>query len=113
MGTVMHLAEDPPAEAIFDALGNPMRRTIVRMLGSGPLAVGQIAEQLPISRPAVSKHLVLLENVGLVEHIQDGNRNIFQLQPQGFQQASSWLESFWKLALSRFALVAENLEEEP
>jgi hypothetical protein len=54
----------------------------------------------------------LLESAGLVMHTPDGNRNMFQLQPQGFEEASKWLEGFWNEALSRFALVAENTKPE-
>lgn len=108
----MTLAVSSRTDAIFDTLGNPMRRSIVRMLAPGPQSVGQIAAQLPISRPAVSKHLRLLESARLVTHTPDGNRNMFQLQPQGFEEAREWLEGFWNEALSRFALVAENTKPE-
>ena len=67
-----------------------------------------IAEQLPISRPAVSKHLRLLEQAGLVAHVPKGARNIFRLEQKGFEQARAWLDDFWGDALDRFKLVAEN-----
>ena len=82
------------------------------MLAPGPQSVGQIADELPISRPAVSKHLRLLERARLVTHISAGNRNMFQLQPQGFEEARQWLEGFWNEALARFAMVAENTKPE-
>lgn len=97
-------------DAIFDTLGNPQRRAIVRLLAPGPRSVGEIASELPISRPAVSKHLRMLESAQLVTHVARGNRNEFRLQPQGFDAARHWLQSFWDDALSRFALVAENTE---
>ena len=99
-------------DAIFDALGNPMRRSIVRILAPGPQSVGQIAGRLPISRPAVSKHLRLLENAGLVTHLQQGNRNMFRLERRGFEEARSWLQGFWDEALTRFAFIAENTAAE-
>ncbi len=102
----------PLADAIFDTLGNPQRRAIVRLLAPGPRSVGEIAAELPISRPAVSKHLRLLESAQLVTHVSRGNRNEFRLQPEGFEAARAWLQSFWGNALSRFAVVAENTIDE-
>ena len=106
----MQRLQSTQAEVIFDGLGNPTRRTIVRMLQPGPQSVGQIADKLPISRPAVSKHLRLLERAHLVTHTSVGNRNMFQLQHKGFEEAKDWLEQFWAEALSRFAVFAENTD---
>ena len=108
----MGSAEQARADAIFDALGNPVRRSIVRILAPRPQSVGQIAQKLPISRPAVSKHLRLLEDAHLVSHTPQGNRNLFKLEARGFEEARKWLESFWSEALSRFALLAENTAPE-
>lgn len=94
-------------DAVFDALGNANRRAIVRFLANGPLPVGDIARQLPVSRPAVSKHLRILEDAGLVGHVSEGNRNVFRLERGGFEAAKTWLDGFWSEALGRFALVAE------
>ena len=96
-------------EGRLDALGNPVRRNILRMLAPGPLAVGQIAAALPVSRPAVSKHLQILQEAALVTHDRDGTRHLFRLSPTGFQAARHWLDTFWDSALARFRLVAENL----
>jgi len=99
------------ADTALDALGNPTRRAIVRILGRGPRSVSAIAAELPVSRPAVSKHLRLLGRAKLVEHEAEGVRNVFRLRPEGFEAARRWLDGFWDEALQRFALVAENLEE--
>lgn len=72
------------------------------------MPVGEIAERLPVSRPAVSKHLRLLESAGLVEYTSSGTRNIFRLSPGGFQAARSYLEGFWDEALANFRRVAED-----
>ena len=96
-------------DGTLDALGNPVRRHILRMLVSGPLAVGQIAAALPVSRPAVSKHLHILQEAALVTHDRDGTRHLFRLDPTGFQTVRCWLDTFWDSALARFVLVAENL----
>lgn len=96
----------PTQEATLDALGSPARRRIVRLLAPGPLSVGEIAAQLPISRPAVSKHLRVLERADLVTHRSQGNRNLFRLDPTGFDAARHWLDAFWNEALARLAAAA-------
>jgi DNA-binding transcriptional ArsR family regulator len=95
-------------EAILDALGNPLRREIIRLLSQQAASVGQLAEQLPISRPAVSKHLRLLERARLVAHDARGTRNVFRLDPRGFRGAHRWLDSFWNEALAEFVSAAER-----
>ena len=92
----------------LDALGNPVRREILSILGEGPHPVGTIAERLPISRPAVSRHLIVLERAGLVRHETRGTSNLYQLDRRGFDAARGWLDRFWDDALRRFALLAEN-----
>jgi DNA-binding transcriptional ArsR family regulator len=96
------------AERVFDALGNPVRRKILRILSARSLAVGEIASRLPVSRPAVSKHLLILEKVHLVAHEKQGNRNIFRLDGGGVLPAREFLEGFWEGALARFKMAAEN-----
>jgi len=98
----------PHREAALSALGSPVRRKILRILASGPLPVGEIASGLPVSRPAVSKHLQILENVNLVTHEKKGSRNLFRLEAQGFAAPRLALESFWEGSLARFAMVAKN-----
>ena len=96
------------AEKTFDALGNPVRRKILRILHARPRAVGEIASGLPVSRPAVSKHLRILERADLVSHERRGNRNIFALNERGLRSAQQYLEDFWEGALARFKIAAEN-----
>ena len=93
---------------VMDALGHQTRRAILALLKDTALAVGDIAERLPISRPAVSKHLRILENAGLVEYRSSGTRNIFRLRVQGFATARAYLASFWDEALANFQRVAEE-----
>ncbi len=97
------------SEAIFDALGEPVRRRIVEILAGGPIPVGRLAEQLPVGRPAVSKHLRCLSDAGLVEHRSQGTRNLYVLAPSGFAAAQQWLVSAWDGVLGAYAdAVAES-----
>jgi DNA-binding transcriptional ArsR family regulator len=96
------------AEPALDALGNPVRRAILRILAAGPRAVGEIAVKLPVSRPAVSKHLRIMERAQLVTHDRRGNRNLFRLDPSGFGAARRWLDGFWDEALANFARLADT-----
>ena len=80
-----------------------MRRRIIERLSSGPLAVGELAEPLPIGRPAVSKHLRVLTEAGLVEHTPRGTRNLYALAPEGQVGLQQWLVSMWDDALTSFS----------
>lgn len=97
------LAGDP-----FDALGDPHRRAIVELLGGGERSVREIADTLPISRPAVSRHLRLLKNAGLVVEEARGTRRIYRLHDQGVEAVQAYLRQVWGAAAARFRLVAEN-----
>jgi DNA-binding transcriptional ArsR family regulator len=90
-------------EAVFDALGEPVRRRILELLGDGPSAVGRLADQLPVGRPAVSKHLKVLSGAGLIEHRSVGTRNLYLLAPAGTVAAQQWLVQTWDTALAAFA----------
>jgi DNA-binding transcriptional ArsR family regulator len=92
----------------LSALADPVRESIVRLLAEGELSVGDLAEQLPVTRPAVSKHLRLLEGAGLVSHRSEGTRNVYELQPQALAALRDQLDGLWRHALARFALVANN-----
>jgi DNA-binding transcriptional ArsR family regulator len=92
----------------FDALGDPNRRAIVELLGSGGRTVREIADQLPISRPAVSRHLRLLKEAGLVIDEARGTRRLYQLHDQGVEAVQAYLAEVWGEALARFRLLAEN-----
>jgi DNA-binding transcriptional ArsR family regulator len=99
-------ADDPDP---FDALGDPHRREILRLLGERDLAVHEIADQLPISRPAVSRHLRLLKESGLVEEEPRGTRRIYRLQEEGMLAVQAYLLQVWGDAAARFKLAAENV----
>ena len=92
----------------FEALGDPNRRAILSLLGGGDRSVHEIAAALPISRPAVSRHLRLLKEAGLVTEEPRGTRRIYRLQEQGLTAVQSYLERVWGGAAARFRLVAEN-----
>src|SRR5438552_5719570 len=91
------------SDLVFDALGDPMRRRIVERLRHGPSPVGELAAALPVGRPAVSKHLKVLEGAGLVEHRSVGTRNLYALAPAGFVALQQWLVQTWDATLSAFA----------
>jgi DNA-binding transcriptional ArsR family regulator len=97
-----------PAGDPFDALGDPHRRAIVELLGVRAQTVRQLADRLPISRPAVSRHLRLLKDAGLVVDRPDGARRIYQLHDAGVEAVRTYLATVWGEAAARFRLVAEN-----
>ncbi len=97
-----------PAGDPFDALGDPNRRAIVELLGAGERSVQEIADVLPISRPAVSRHLRLLKQAGLVVEQPRGTRRIYQLHDQGVEAVRAYVERVWGEAAVRFRLAAEN-----
>jgi DNA-binding transcriptional ArsR family regulator len=91
------------ADDVFDALGEPVRRQIIARLRSGPTPVGKLADQLTVGRPAVSKHLRVLEGAGLVRHESRGTRNLYALAPEGMVVAQQWLVGMWDTALASYA----------
>jgi len=101
--TRAHASGDP-----FEALGDPHRRDILRLLSEGDKPVLQIAAALPISRPAVSRHLRLLKAAGMVSEQAQGTRRIYHLRDEGMQAIQAYLEGIWGDAARRFRLVAEN-----
>ena len=94
--------------AAFDALGDPQRREILRLLGEGDKPVHSLAEALPISRPAVSRHLRVPKESGLVDQRAEGTERIYSLAPEGAAAVQAYLETVWGDAVARFRLVAEN-----
>jgi predicted transcriptional regulator len=96
------------AALALDALGHHTRRDIVDLLARRPRSVTDLAEELPVSRPAVSQHLRVLEQASLVTHHRDGTRRVYRIDPTGFISARGWLEQFWMTALERFAVLAEQ-----
>jgi DNA-binding transcriptional ArsR family regulator len=101
-----------PAGDPFDALGDPTRRAIVELLGAGERSVQEIADVLPISRPAVSRHLRLLKRAGLVVEKPQGTRRIYKLHDEGVAAVQAYVERVWGDAAARFRLVAENTAAE-
>ena len=92
----------------FEALADESRRTILRLLSDGDRPVAQIASELPISRPAVSRHLRLLKEAGLVSERPDGTRRIYRLEAGGMTVVQEYLQTVWGEATARFRLLAEN-----
>ena len=92
----------------FEALGDPNRRAIVELLASRERSVGELADALPISRPAVSRHLRLLKQAGLVVEEPRGTRRVYRLHGQGVEAVRGYLERVWGDAAGRFRLLAEN-----
>jgi DNA-binding transcriptional ArsR family regulator len=97
--------------AAFAALAEPMRSTIVEKLADRPMAVGELAALLPISRPAVSQHLKVLKEAQLVRDHAEGTRRIYSIDPAGLGQIRAWLDRFWDQALAAYAEAAEREEK--
>src|SRR6266540_6073776 len=99
----------------WSALGDRSRRAIVQCLAERPRAVGELAEVLPISRPAVSQHLKVLKDAGVVTEHAEGTRRIYRINPAGVVALRDQLDTFWDRALSGYSAVAEepSSEEEP
>ena len=95
----------------FEALGDANRRAILTLLADGGRSVGELARDLPISRPAVSRHLRLLREAGLVDEEPRGTRRIYRLQSQGLDAVRRYLEEVWGDAAARFRLLAESFAE--
>jgi DNA-binding transcriptional ArsR family regulator len=99
---------EPLHRSALDALGDPNRRAIVEILSGGGRSVQQIADELPISRPAVSRHLRLLKEAGLVADQADGTRRVYELRDEGVEAIRAYFEQVWTQAAARFRIVAEN-----
>jgi DNA-binding transcriptional ArsR family regulator len=99
-------------ERALDALGDPTRRAIVERLRRSPAAVGEIAAELPVSRPAVSQHLRVLEGAGLVSHEPVGTRHIYKVETTGLNELRAYIDRLWDESLARFKQIAENEERE-
>jgi DNA-binding transcriptional ArsR family regulator len=98
----------------FAALADPTRREVFERLARGPQPVGELAHGLPVSRPAVSQHLKVLKEAGLVTDRPEGTRRVYQIDPQGLGQIRAWLDQFWDTALDAFkAEVERSNDEEP
>jgi DNA-binding transcriptional ArsR family regulator len=99
-------------KSAFAALADPTRREVFERLARGPSSVGDLAAQLPVSRPAVSQHLKVLRDAGLVSDRAEGARRVYRIDPQGLGQIRAWLDRFWDEALEAFKAEAEKDDEE-
>jgi DNA-binding transcriptional ArsR family regulator len=96
----------------LQVLADPVRLGIVESLAREPASVGVLAERFPISRPAISRHLRLLREAGLVDSVADGTRNVYRVRPEGLATLRDRMDQLWREASVRYTLVAENLPEE-
>jgi DNA-binding transcriptional ArsR family regulator len=97
---------------VFTALNDPTRRAVFERLRHGPRAVGEIARGMPVTRPAVSQHLKVLKEAGLVDDRSEGTRRIYQIDPRGLGAMRAWLDQFWDSALTAFAEEVERASQE-
>ena len=96
------------AAVAIKALGDPTRRQIFELVARGPVSVGAIAQQVPVSRPAVSQHLKVLKEAELVIDRADGTRRLYEMNPDGLETLRSYFERFWNSALWAFKRAAEQ-----
>ena len=96
------------ASYAFNALGDATRRGILERLSLRPMPVGRLASGLTVSRPAVSQHLKVLKDEGLVREHTEGTRHVYRLDPRGVQAMQAYLDRFWNRALAAFAAVANE-----
>jgi DNA-binding transcriptional ArsR family regulator len=96
----------------LSALGDPTRRAIFERLADRPSAVGELARDFPVSRPAVSQHLKVLKDAGLVVDRPDGNRRIYQVDPDGVAALREYLDRFWSRSLASFKQAVEEPQQE-
>ncbi len=100
------------AARAFDALADPTRRAIFERVARAPGAVAAIADDMPVSRPAVSQHLKVLKEAGLVTDTAQGTRRIYRLDPAGIGAVRDWLDAHWSRALANFQALADAIAEE-
>jgi DNA-binding transcriptional ArsR family regulator len=102
---------DAYIQSALEALGDGTRNTIFQKLTSGPMAVHELAVTLPVSRPAVSQHLRVLKDAGLVTDSRIGTRRVYQLNPEGIARLRAHFDEMWGMAMSAFQAVAEKSSE--
>jgi DNA-binding transcriptional ArsR family regulator len=100
------------ADRLISALADPTRRAVFEKLRNGPRPVGEIAQGLPVTRPAVSQHLKVLKDAGLVTDRSEGTRRIYYIDPKGLGAMRAWLDQFWDGALAAFAAEVEKSKTE-
>jgi DNA-binding transcriptional ArsR family regulator len=98
-------------EEAMNALGDPTRRAIFDRLRRGPLPVGELAHGLPVSRPAVSQHLRVLKQAGLVSERREGTRRVYRVEPNGVAGLRAYFDRFWDEALVAYQAAAQREEE--
>lgn len=96
----------------FAALADPTRREVFERLAAGPRSVGELAQGMPVSRPAVSQHLKVLKAAGLVADEAEGARRVYQIDPRGLGQMRAWLDQFWDVALAAFQAEVERGDDQ-
>jgi DNA-binding transcriptional ArsR family regulator len=101
-----------PYGSALAALADPTRRAVFERLRRGPASVGEVASELPVSRPAVSQHLKTLKQAGLVVDRSEGTRRVYYIDPQGLGELRRWLDEFWDDALDAFKHEVERPEKE-
>ena len=104
---------DANEDAGLGLLGDPTRRAIFELLARRPSSVGELAKQLPISRPAVSQHLRVLKDGGLVVSQAQGTRRVYRINPQGVTALRAWLDRIWEEAFTAFQKAAEAAPIDP
>jgi DNA-binding transcriptional ArsR family regulator len=92
----------------IEVLGERTRRRVFELLRDGPMPVGELARKLPVSRPAVSQHLRVLKDAGLVVDRKSGTRRLYEIDPRGVAELRAWVDEFWNEALARYAEAAER-----
>jgi DNA-binding transcriptional ArsR family regulator len=102
----------PHAASVLVALGDPTRRQVFERVATRPQSVGELAAALPVSRPAVSQHLKVLKEAGLVSDRAAGNRRIYRMDPAGLKDLRAYLDHFWNQALAAFKTAVEQPPEE-
>ena len=100
------------AESAMTALADPMRRQLLERLAEGPRSVGELAQGLPVTRPAVSQHLKVLKEAALVTDRAEGTRRVYRIDPAGLAAIRQWLDQHWERALAGFAKAAEEQQNE-
>ena len=105
------MAYEQPRLDPFAALADPTRRAVFERVAKGPAAVGDLARGLPVSRPAVSQHLKVLKDAGLVTEKAVGARRVYRLDPRGIAMMRDWLEAHWSAALEAFRAFADEQSE--
>ena len=102
---------DAYLQAGLDALGDSTRMAIFQMLSGGPIAVNELAKFLPVSRPAVSQHLRVLKDAGLVTDSKAGTRRLYQLNPEGVARLRAHFDNVWEQAMNSFQSVVEQIPD--